>query len=187
MAIVTLASHVTAISGSFGDLTYVPLGDRQILRRKGKKGKRRPAQDVQPNRVRAAAAYWRSMILPNPELMRFYSSLPHVPSMGAYQFFLRDFMHAPTVEEIDTRNYSGRAGDRIQIQAADDSGVVTVRVQVIDMNGGLIEEGAAALEASIWIYVATKSLAAGKTVSIKATAKDRPGNTGTRNCLAYVP
>ena len=53
--------------------------------------------------------------------MRFYSSLPHVPSMGAYQFFLRDFMHAPVMEGIDTGNDSGRAGDPIQIQATDDT------------------------------------------------------------------
>ena len=106
--------------------------------------------------------------------------------MGAYQFFLRDFMHAPAVEEIDTSNYSGRAGDRIQIEATDDTGVVAVQIQVTDMNGGWIEEGVAELEGSGWIYVATKSLAAGLTVSIKAIANDRPGNTGTRSCLAYV-
>ncbi len=186
MAIVKLASHVAAISGSLGDLTYVTLGGKQVLRRKPKRIRRSAGQNAQPKRVKAAAQYWRS-VLENPELKAFYFGLPHVPSVGAYQHAVRDFLHPPVVEEIDWSGYSGQAGEPIRIHARDDTGVKEVTVRISDTDGKVLEQGAAELEDSVWVYTSQTRLAAGQTVSICATAKDRPGNTGSRTCLARRP
>lgn len=64
--------------------------------------------------------------------------------------------------------------------------MVEVQVQITDMNGDLVEQGAAQAEDGGWFYLATASVPRGQTVSIKAIAKDRPGNTGTNSCLAYA-
>jgi hypothetical protein len=184
MPIVTLATHVSAISGSIGDLTYVPLGGRQILRRKPRRIRRSAGQNLQPNRVRAAAKYWRS-VLKDAELKAFYFGLPHVPSLGAYQHALRDFMHPPVVHEIDPAGYTGQIGGEIRVQASDDTGVLQVQVSISDMNAQLLEQGEAELRDGVWIYASQKRIPAGQTVTISATAKDRPGNSGGKSCLAY--
>jgi hypothetical protein len=187
MAIVTLAPHVAAISGTLGNLTYVPLGGKQIIREKPKRVKRTAGQNLQPKRIKVAADYWRSVILTDPELKAFYFGLPHVPSMGAYQFFLRDFMHGPVVEEIDVSSYAGRVGDAIRIQASDDTGVWQVAVRISDMQGEVLEEGSAQTGEAGWVYLATAPVASDRAVSVSVTAKDRPGNSGSKSCVAYVP
>lgn len=185
MAIVTLAPHVTAISGTIGDLTYVPLGGKQIIRHRRRRTQRAPGQEVQPGRIKAAAAYWRSLES-DPERKAFYESLPPVPSMGAYQFAVRDFLNAPAVQEIDVGRYSGGTGQTIRIQATDDTGVVEVNVRIATMEGTVLEEGFAGLAARQWVYVSKAQVVSGQAVSILVTAKDRPGNAASKEVLAYA-
>src|SRR5262245_11892224 len=117
MAIVTLAPPLTAISGTVGRLTYVAMNGKQILRHRIRRTRRTAGQDVQPQRMKAAAAYWCG-VQKTPELKAFYFALPHAPSMGPYQFAVRDFLNSPVVHEIDVSSYSGQAGQPIRIQAS---------------------------------------------------------------------
>ncbi len=176
---------MVAISGTIAGLTYVRMGDRQVIRKQAKKARRKPGQNRQPTRVKAAAAYWRS-VLENPEKKAFYFALPHEPSLGAYQKAVRDFMNSPVVNEIDASQYAGRVGQSIRVAASDDTGISQLSVRITSMTGQLIEEGLAQADGTDWVYVATTHVSAGQTVTIQATAKDRPGNTGVKTCLAYA-
>jgi hypothetical protein len=185
MAIVTLAPHVAAISGTIGELTYVSLGGKQIIRHRRRKTRRTAGQNVQPKRIKEAAAYWRSLE-DDPGRKAFYLALPPVPSMGAYQFAVRDFLNPPIVHEIDASDYSGRAGQPIRIHASDDTGVAEVAVRIATMDGAVVEVGFASLADRHWVYLSIEQAAPGQAVSIHATAKDRPGNAASKEALAYT-
>lgn len=187
MAKVQLRAPVELISGTVGEFTYVSLNGKQVVRRKARPAKRSSGQGLQPRRIKEAAAYWRR-VKDDPEKLAHYDSLAHVPSLGLYQCAVRDFCNAPAVTEIDVSGYSGQAGAPIRIEAVDDTKVTEVSVQIIDMNGAVLEEGPAEFDiaTSRWVYSATKGVATGQTVTVRATAKDLPGNTGSKSDLAYV-
>jgi hypothetical protein len=88
---------------------------------------------------------------------------------------------APSVDEVDLRNYSGKAGDKIRIRAHDDLDVTGVNVAITNSAGAAIESGEASetpADSGNWIYTASQAVATGSTVRIAVTAKDRPGSTG---------
>ncbi len=67
----------------------------------------------------------------------------------------------------------------IQILATDDIEVVAVTVTIRRPSGEGVEQGAATKEHGVWRYPVTAALAAGETVTVLATARDRPGNETT--------
>ena len=87
-------------------------------------------------------------------------------------------MNAPTVQHIDISGYRGRAGDTIAIRAVDDFSVTKVSVQIRNAAGTLIEEGEAAKGLNCWRYRVTVPNLSISGSTIRATAFDRPGNTG---------
>lgn len=80
------------------------------------------------------------------------------------------------------------ANDTIPVQATDDSAVAEVILQILDLNGVVLEKEQAmqAGTPDAWIYRSTRPLSHNQTISVVATAKDHPGNVSTRNYLAYV-
>ena len=188
MAIVTLNKTFATFSGSVGDLSYFMRNGKLIARRKPQKtAKRTRGQKAQQRRISEAAAYWRS-VKADPAKLAAYTGLPQVPGLGPYHFAIRDFMNPPVVEEIDVSRYSGQTGERIGIKATDDTEVVEVAVQILDMAEAVLEEGAAHRDEAntTWSYVSVKSVSTGQTVSVRVTAKDRPGNSASKSILAYV-
>jgi hypothetical protein len=88
----------------------------------------------------------------------------------------KDAWHAPVVHSITTNGYKRNAGDIIFIQATDNFRVVSVKVSIFDVNGGLIEEGAANQDGLMWMYTASRN--ADDAFRIVATAFDLPQNQG---------
>ena len=102
------------------------------------------------------------------------------PRQNVYCRAMEDFLSAPVVKVIDTRQYKGAAGDRIITRAVDDFRVTGVHVAIHAPDGSLVEAGEATqnINGIDWTYTATKAnnLPAGST--IKAIASDVPGNEG---------
>jgi hypothetical protein len=98
-----------------------------------------------------------------------------------FTVIMTDFLKAPVVDAIDLSAYQGRVGDIIRIRTSDYTGVMAVSVAIRGPDLTLREEGAAVLVFGAWIYTATTLRIAGETVTISATAVDRPGHTGVKS------
>lgn len=93
----------------------------------------------------------------------------------------QDAWYGPAVASIDTSLYKGKIGDSIIINATDNFKVSSVQVAIYTMDNELVEQGAAVLDAEglFWTYKATEDHVALEGSTIKATAKDLPGNEGS--------
>jgi hypothetical protein len=95
----------------------------------------------------------------------------------------RDYMVAPVVHYIKSDNLVGKVGEVFTIKAVDDFRVESVVVEIRDRAGKILETGNAErvkTKPQIWKYTTTKVNGDIKTSTIKATAKDMPGNIGQR-------
>ncbi len=91
-----------------------------------------------------------------------------------------DYLNLPKVTELNIGGYKGHVGDKINVSALDDVGVVAVKVTIRDFNtGDLVEQGQAAIGDTTWEYTATVEAPRDKTLSIEAEAYDHPGNSTT--------
>lgn len=98
-----------------------------------------------------------------------------------------DYMNPPVIDLINLHHYHGSPGDSIVIVCHDEFGVVAVRVAIYAKDQMLAEEGAATLEGGVWVYRATTDQAPGQTLTILATALDRPRRAGTKmNTLELI-
>jgi hypothetical protein len=103
----------------------------------------------------------------------------HAKGMNSRPFMIADFFNEPVVQMIDTSEYHGPAGQVIKVQADDDFEVTGVHLAVLDGENAVIFQGPAVLTNGLWQLAASVGIAVGETVTIQATATDRPGHTGT--------
>ena len=106
--------------------------------------------------------------------------------LALFAFVLGDFLKPPVVETIDAAGYHGRVGDLIKVSARDDFEVVAVDVVIRDAADAVLEQGPAALVGGQWTYATTVAVVAGETVTIEATATDRPGHTGSKSVPCQI-
>lgn len=98
---------------------------------------------------------------------------------NAFVVAVSDYLNAPKVNQIKTRDYNGTVGSVILIDATDDFKVTRVKVVILGSNGKMLEQGDAVQDpknANIWKYtarVANPSVAGSK---VTATAFDMPDN-----------
>lgn len=136
-----------------------------------------PAQQKTKNKFLRAVAYAKAT-LENTEKAAIYTAAVR-PDFTAYTLALADMLRPPKVHEIDVSSYQGRIGDQIRVEATDDFKVMSVQVAIYTMDNELVEKGAAVLEGLDWFYTATEDHIALGGSTIKATAKDIPGNEGS--------
>ncbi len=102
---------------------------------------------------------------------------------NAYLVAISDYLNAPKIGVIKTRDYKGSAGDIIKIEAEDDFRVVRVLVSIYGSDGELLEEGDAlhsGKQSDPWIYTATEENPSVAGTRISVTAFDKPDNETTR-------
>ena len=133
-----------------------------------------PAQIAVRERFSRAAAFGRN-VMADPTLRALYAGTP--PNEGkCYLAAMTDALRAPVIDALETAAFRGAIGDPIVIRARDDHAVTAVSVAVKAAAGNVLEEGRASAADGAWRYVATRSVSAGSTVIVEATATDRPGN-----------
>jgi hypothetical protein len=136
------------------------------------------AQAAQRQAFGRAVAYGK-MVMEDPALLAFYEGIAEQKDKPAFSLAVGDFLTTPTMDDLDLSGYKGRVGDRILINTYDDTGVVTVNVELAGTDGTIIERGQAVemgLGTGYWMYTATVPVATGTDIFIEAEAFDRPGN-----------
>src|SRR5690606_21210213 len=99
------------------------------------------------------------------------------PRQNVFSRAVKDFLHQPVVQELDTRRYTGQPGDPIAVRAYDDFRVAAVEVTIYDASGALVERGAAVSQRNgvSWLYTATQANATPAGCRVQAVATDLPG------------
>ena len=129
----------------------------------------------------ANASAYAKQVISNPATKALYETGIGGTLYTAYMVAMSDYLNAPKVLDIDATGYKGVVGDEILIKATDDFKVTTVRVDLTNAAGALIESGSAVQDPIIrqlWHYVATVANQGVSGSAVKATAIDTPGNKG---------
>jgi hypothetical protein len=108
---------------------------------------------------------------------------------NAYTVALADYLKGPEITDVNTDGFHGRQGDPIVVYAIDNFKVESVWVELRSAGGELLEAGNAVQQMSttVWVFAATKPLAASGNVQVVVTAKDKPGNTTLKSITVNAP
>lgn len=148
---------------------------------KSREGEPTPAQAEIQEKFQLASRYAKAVIKnPDKSMAEAYAEVLK-PRQNVFSRAMEDFMTSPVVKSINTRSYKGAGGDKIVVRAKDDFRVVSVRVEIYEANGTLLEAGDAEQNTNDvdWTYTAIQGnnpLAGSKIIAI---ATDVPGNEGT--------
>jgi hypothetical protein len=167
--------------GAMGDMVFKKRGKKvyvSIKPKAGASGEPSEAQRAQRKVFRKAVSYATSA-LADETARAFYQALAEVKETPARALCIKDYLKAPTMDDLDLSKYKGQVGDRILITTYDDIGVVEVNVELTRSDGTRIEAGKAVelgTGSGNWEYVATAPVAPGTDLFIEAEAFDRPGH-----------
>jgi len=136
------------------------------------------AQAAHRERFRRAVEYGK-FVMSRDDIRPVYEQAAAERDVSLRSLCIADYLHVPSIDSIDARDYTGKVGDPLQIVASDDFGVARVDVMLTDDDKGtLIESGQAVQNGSgHWTYTATQPATAGITVQFQVTVMDRPGGT----------
>ena len=139
------------VSGKFaGQIVFRHLRDgRTILAAVPDFNKRvlSDAQKAHHDKVKAASAYAKVASKTHP----IYAQLAEGTTKNAYNMAMRDFFHAPVIDEVRLE------GLRLRIWASDDTMVTGVHVTVFGENGAVLEKGQAQQEEDKWSFVLSQA------------------------------
>lgn len=150
--------------GKFGkDFVLRNRGDVSIMAKTPKKSSKAPADSqlaIRRKLKNLAGSRWAKEALKDPETLAFYQSIAQ-GMKTSYVMALSDYMHTPTVDDIDVAKYKGNVGDKIMVVATDNIKVRSVTVTINSAKGELIETGPCTedLSADAWCYNATAAVA----------------------------
>lgn len=171
---------VTAgLSGGIGNqLVFKQVnGETIVAKYPNRKGSSTPKQIALNNKFAKATVYAKNA-LQNAALKKVYADqAAKRPGVSAYAMAVADYLKAPIIDHIDTSAYTGvSSGEKISIEVADASKVMTVKVKIVAANSSAVEEGSEGK----WVYTTTAINAALSGSKVLITATDRPGNVTTK-------
>ena len=182
MAKITYTPGWDHVHGHVGTFVYRErYGDNIVVKKPDQVAQpNTPAQSAVKDNFRQAAAYAKSAMA-DTQAHAAYLAEARVRHSSPIAVAVEDWMNAPEVTAIDLSQYTKKVGDAIYIKAQDDFAVTGVMVAIVDNTQIPVESGAAVLDAASgsWKYTATVDASAKPSVTVTATASDRPGNTGT--------
>jgi hypothetical protein len=120
----------------------------------------------------------------NPEAKATYQEKAK-GMQNAYNVAVADFLHAPSIDEIDLTKYKGKVGDSIRVRVMDDFKVAEVQLTIYNSDGSLVEQGPALQQGNVldWIYTAQAENATLTGDKIVVRASDKPGNIAQQEQL----
>ena len=168
------------VHGRIGDVVF-RRGPRGLLLydRPGPRDPNRllsPGEAAQRKRFKDAIEYSRT-VLADPSRRPFYEAVASARKIPVSAVIVGDFLNGPEVQTIDLSAYQGQIGDAITVQATDDVEVVSVTVVIRSSSGAVLEQGPATKGDTRWVYHATTAAPRGETLTVEATAVDRPGHS----------
>ena len=174
---------IAGLSGKVGkQLVFKQVNGRTIVTKfPNYKVSKTPKQEAHHKKFAKATVYAKNA-LENPTLKKAYAEeAAKRPGVSAYIMAIADYLKAPVIDRIDTSVYTGvHNGEKIAIEVADASKVMTVKVKIVAANNSAIEEGAAALSEGKWVYTTTAINATLSGSKVLVTATDRPNNVVTK-------
>ena len=125
------------------------------------------------------ASRYAKNILQDPDMLTAYTARSR-DGLTPYILAVTDYLKPPFVDSMDTTGYHGTPGDKICVLAGDDFAVVEVLVQVVGVNGVVIEQGTCTLNqiTGAYDFTATATVTDLTGITLIATARDIPGHTG---------
>ena len=129
------------------------------------------------NRFNKAAMYAKNAIL-DPLMRAAYQAVAKL-GQSAFNRAFKDYQLAPEFyEDVDLSTYTGAIGDEILVSVIDDFRVNDVKVQIMNPDESVLEEGDAvqSVNGLDWIYTCTAVNADVSGTKIIFTAIDLPGN-----------
>lgn len=182
MAKITYAPAVKHMHGHLGKMVFKERMGEDIVAEKPDQVNQpnSPAQLQQRDNFRQAAAYAKGALADTATRAAYLARANELHSSPT-AVAVRDWMLWPKVTTVDLSHYNKHVGDAIFIAAQDDFEVTRVTVAIEDSTHTPVESGAAAFDAASgsWKYTATVDASAQSGLTVKATASDRPGHTGT--------
>lgn len=187
MARVELNPVLEQIHGQIGDLVFKRYQDKVIVARKSSPSRQEPtpAQLATRERFRAGAQYGK-LVMADPTLKALYAAAAKAKKKPIFSVMVADYLHRPNVSAISLEEYTGATGETISVSAYDDFEVTAVTVTLVDEGGVVLESGAAVVENGRWTYTTTTAVTPGTTVTVIATALDRPGNSGEAEATLLI-
>ena len=168
------------LSGMVGDtIVFRSVEGKTVVSAAPQQSEKEPSEEQKAHRTRfQEAILYAKHSLDDPAKKAAYDAVASGrPRISGYNLAVADFLKAPDIQEIDISGYAGHAGDSIVIRVTDDFKVEKVTVEILNMNGSLIEQGEAVDSDGIrWIYTAKSENMdiAGDKIVVKAF--DLPGN-----------
>jgi hypothetical protein len=174
MAKVELNSAIGTLSGKVDGWVYRTQNGRTVVTAPPPPKDDLPteAQQKGRERFRAAQAY-AAGVLADPVLRRVYQKLGVERKRPPNALLISNFMTPPVIELVDVAEYSGRAGERIQVVATDAIEVVEVTIRIRRVAGEVVESGSAVKDHGVWRYRATASVPVGADWQIDVVARNR--------------
>ncbi len=187
MARVELNPVLEQIHGQIGDLVFKRYEDKVVLARKASPSNQEPtpAQLATRERFREGVQYGK-LVMADPILKALYAAAAKAKKKPIFSMMVADYLHAPNVSAISLDDYTGATGETIAVSAYDDFEVTAVTVSLADEGDVVLESGAAMVENGRWTYTTTTNVTPGTTVTVTATAVDRPGNSGSAEATMLI-
>lgn len=173
------------VSGIVGDLLeFRQRYGKTIIAKIGQRSKPPSVNQQLVKEKFSRAVLYAKSALKNPTIKEIYK-LKAEGGITPYNNALKDFFTPPVIVAVNTEGYSGAIGNPILVSATDDTKVTKVGIQVFDINGNLVEAGAAVQldDDGDWMYTATVSNADPAGGRIVVEAQDLPRNTTTQEVL----
>jgi hypothetical protein len=169
------------LSGKIGDLLiFRQVKGRTVVSKIPEMPKTATEKQQASRRRFQQATLYAKLAIEDPETKELYAAVANKGKdrgRTAYNVAVADFFNAPDIDTIDVSSYTGAAGDEIRIIASDDFLVKSTRVQIINADGSMVEEGEAVNSAgNLWIYTATQNNESLDGDKIVVTVSDLPGN-----------
>jgi hypothetical protein len=167
------------LSGKIGDLlVFRQINGKTIVSKIPEQPKTATeTQKASRQKFQQAAIYAKTAVADVKTKDMYSESAKKKKGLTSYNVAVADFFNAPDIHTVDLSEYVGAAGNKIRITVSDDFAVKSVRVQINNADGSLVEEGEAAYDAgNLWIYTATQNNDSLDGDRILITASDLPGN-----------
>jgi hypothetical protein len=145
MAIVQNNLVTKGFSGSFGSIVFKQLRGKTIITSKPSKVvKQSTLQRENRTRFKAASAWAKAQMLDTDKKAYYVRKAKKLKLPNAYTAAVCDYMRKGKIQDIDTRQYKGNAGDAIRLKIRKkDFAVHQVEVTLYDAEGVVVESGVA--------------------------------------------
>ena len=168
-------------------LVYKDWYGRTLVTNKPKKRKSISEKQVTTIDNFKNATRFAKALMKKPEKKALYERGINERQRSAYAVALKDILNKPEIQEIDIKDYNGRAGELIRVRAYDDFMVASVIVTISSVDGKVVDTGSAQPRGKrgLWRFTTTTGVPDAKGLMISAEAKDVAGNTvrGEIGCI----